>query len=134
MRLMDCLSLYLRLSDVRLSEWSHRLNFQTMSLCFSYSLCFSGSLSLSFSLSLNLTVFCFRLWKTQQTYGLDLRPSNGVTIGFSCFFPNAPYGILKNKLYMCQYFKEPFFLTWQHLLEASAFIYIYIYIYRFIIE
>ena len=30
-------------------------------------------------------------------------------------------------IYTCQFFKYIFYLTWQHLLEASTFIYIYIY-------
>ena len=43
--------------------------------------------------------------------------------------PNVPYGFLMGKLYTCQHFKEPFFLTWQHFFEASAFI---LYRYRFL--
>ena len=57
-----------------------------VSLFLIFTLFLKLSLSLSLSLSLNLTVFCFRLWKTQQTYRLNLRPSNGVTIGLFHFF------------------------------------------------
>ena len=38
---------------------------------------------------------------------------------------------LKFKLYTCQFFRQGFFLTWQHLVEASAFIQILIQIYRY---
>ena len=36
--------------------------------------------------------------------------------------------LFKFKLYTCHFFRQAFCLTWQHLVEASAFIYIYIYI------
>ena len=126
---MDCLSLYLHLSDVRLSEWSHRLNFQTMFLCFSYSLCFSifhihseswsGTTVwvLGFVFFFFFLFFCFFVGKQ-----LDLLYI-GQRIVFFFFFGwiDAPCEFLKEWSSTCQFFKGAFLLTCQHLVKSFCF-------------
>ena len=88
-----------------------------------------------------LNVFCLFILHTQpRSNGVFLAKQYNVSLFFliggwlsekECL--KHTVRLFKFKLYTCHFFRQAFCLTWQHLVEASAFIYIYIYIYRYVI-
>ena len=120
---MDCLSLYLHLSDVRLSEWSHRLNFQTMFLCFSYSLwILIGNYGLGFRVCLFFFFFFFCFFVGKQ---LDLLYIGQRIVFFFFGWTDAPCEFFKEWSSTCQFLKGAFLLTCQHLVKSFCFYILY---------